>query len=503
LQKRREILIVHQDWRPPGGANAVASWVLEALKADYSLTLLTWESVPTEDINRFFGTSLRPADFKVIRPNRWLRILFKLDPGPGSLQPGAYLMRLCHRIRRRYDLVMSASVEEMDLGGPGLLYIHYPELSRFWPKYRDCGGKPLGEQLRYLARGETRPWMVLADYSLERLKQNVLLTNSDWTGSLVEKLYGVKTKTLYPPVPAAGVDEVAWDRRANGFVAASRFNPRKRMDWIVSTLAEVRGFQSDLVLHLVGSKEEVGEGPKHYRELRRLAEANSAWVRLHENLPRRELSQLIAGTRYGIHAQIDEHFGIAPAEILMSGGIPFVHASGGQVEITGRDPRLCFTTQAEAVQKILAVMGDGGAQATILADLAPRRRMFPRRAGECSLASGLWKASARRFESGWRRAVLPLTMDDGRLTIDQARATGSADLFIRSVAMGLRPTKVHEKRGVAQTLVCMSAPQLPQGDLSSVAQTYRAMSAPPASVAFIVEPEGSGSLPGQRKSRGP
>jgi hypothetical protein len=37
--------------------------------------------------------------------------------------------------------------------------------------------------------------------------------------------------------------------------------------------------------------------------------------------------------------------------------------------------------------------------------------------------------------------------------------------------MGLGPTKPHEKRGVAQTLVCMSAPQLPLGDLSSVAQT--------------------------------
>jgi hypothetical protein len=37
--------------------------------------------------------------------------------------------------------------------------------------------------------------------------------------------------------------------------------------------------------------------------------------------------------------------------------------------------------------------------------------------------------------------------------------------------MGLRPTKAHEKRGVAQTLVCMSAPQLPQGNLSFEAQT--------------------------------
>ena len=40
-----------------------------------------------------------------------------------------------------------------------------------------------------------------------------------------------------------------------------------------------------------------------------------------------------------------------------------------------------------------------------------------------------------------------------------------------SVTMGLGPRKAHEKRGVAQALVCMSAPQLPPGDLSSLAQT--------------------------------
>jgi hypothetical protein len=37
--------------------------------------------------------------------------------------------------------------------------------------------------------------------------------------------------------------------------------------------------------------------------------------------------------------------------------------------------------------------------------------------------------------------------------------------------MSLWPAKAPEKRGVAQTLVCMSALQLPQCELGSVAQT--------------------------------
>ena len=60
---------------------------------------------------------------------------------------------------------------------------------------------------------------------------------------------------------------------------------------------------------------------------------------------------------------------------------------------------------------------------------------------------------------------------------------GSADLFFRSAAFGPwmmeQPQTLENRsalpafpsRGVAQTLVCMSAPQMPQGALSSVAQT--------------------------------
>jgi glycosyltransferase involved in cell wall biosynthesis len=371
----RKILIVHQSWQPPGGANSVAAWIVEALKSHYSLSLLTWSRVNTEEINYFYGTSLQPTDFAAIYPNPLLRAMFKLDPDPGSLQPTAYLMRACHKIRRQYDLVVGAAMEEMDLGGHGLLYVHYPELSRFRPKCRDCAGEPLASKILHLLKGETRPWMILAGYSFERMKENAILANSDWTGSVVERVYGVKPRTLYPPVPGP-VAEHAWSQRGNAFLASGRYDSRKRLDWIIATLSQARERHPDVTLHLAGTKVEVGEGPKHYRELRHLVNANSNWVKMHENISRHDLSQLAAQVRYGIHAQIDEHFGIAPAEILMGGGIPFVHDSGGQVEISGHDPRLCFTTQEDAVEKITAVMRDECAQKAILESLAPRKKMF-------------------------------------------------------------------------------------------------------------------------------
>jgi hypothetical protein len=59
MGRLRKILVVHQNLQPPGGANTVAAWIVEALKSHYALTLLAWNRVNTAEINRFHGTSLQ------------------------------------------------------------------------------------------------------------------------------------------------------------------------------------------------------------------------------------------------------------------------------------------------------------------------------------------------------------------------------------------------------------------------------------------------------------
>lgn len=371
----KRILLVHQSLQPGGGANAVAAWVVEALQDHFDLTILAWDPFDAEALNRFFGTSIRTSDISIILPPPVLRWLRRLDPDEGSLIPMAYLMRVAHRIRERYALVIGTATEELDLGGPGLLYIHHPDLGRFWQKYRDCGGKPLHTKLHYLITGRTRPWMALSDYSVDRLKGHTVLANSDWTGARVESIYGIRSRTLYPPVPMAQA-QLPWEERENAFVAAGRFNRRKRLDWIVRLLGKVRERQHDLELHLLGTRETVGDSPAHYRELQSLVIANSDWITIHADVSRNEYLNLLGRVKYGIHAQIDEHFGIAPAEMLMAGCIPFVHASGGQVEISGRDERLCFTSEEDAVEKISAVIQNSTLQQVMRTSLARRRQLF-------------------------------------------------------------------------------------------------------------------------------
>jgi len=366
---RKRILLVQQTLQPPGGANAVAAWMLEALKDRYDLTVLAERQVNLPEVNRFYGTSLRQSDVSVLRPNRLIRGVLRLDPDRSSIQPVAYLMRMCRRYRRAYDLVMTAGTEEMDLGGTGLIYVHYPHLARFWAEYQDSRAGLAG-----LMRGQTRPWMLLAGYSLERMKQATMLTNSDWTRRRVHEAYGMGARTLYPPVTASR-SPLPWSVRENSFVSAGRLHTNKRMDWMIGILAKVRERHPGIRLHLAGTRDKGRQAATYYRELRSLVDANADWVQLHEDLTRDGLLELMGRCRYGIHALKGEHFGIAPAEALMAGCIPFVHDSGGQVEIAGDDPRLCYS-DADAADKIGAVLGSTDLQASLQKMLSARRELF-------------------------------------------------------------------------------------------------------------------------------
>jgi glycosyltransferase involved in cell wall biosynthesis len=108
----------------------------------------------------------------------------------------------------------------------------------------------------------------------------------------------------------------------------------------------------------------------------RVARENAPWVLLHENLSRDELVQLVSNHRYGIHANVDEHFGIAVAEMIKAGCIVFVHNSGGQVEIVGGDERLAYQTKDEAAQKIMRVIDNPNEQDSLRNYLHSRKGLF-------------------------------------------------------------------------------------------------------------------------------
>jgi glycosyltransferase involved in cell wall biosynthesis len=213
----------------------------------------------------------------------------------------------------------------------------------------------------------------IAGFSLDRLKKNVTLVNSNWTGAHVRSLLGVETRTLYPPV----VDPLPpppWAARRSDFLAVGRISPEKEYERLMRILARVRQQHPDLKLTIVGTWD---RHARHYfDELTVLASSLGSWIEFRQDLSRDEVRQLMAIHRYGIHGMRDEHFGMAPAELVRAGQIVWVPRGGGQMEIVGDEPALMYDTDDEAVEKILAVMASPAEQTRLRDLLAQRARLF-------------------------------------------------------------------------------------------------------------------------------
>ena len=196
--------------------------MLEALKSEHRITLLTWETPRLEAINRFYGTSLRPSDFELTLLPR-LHAIARRTPTPMALIKDNYLLLRCRRLAARFDVVMTAN-NEGDVGRRGIQYIHYPKLS-LRPEV------DLRWYHRLLFVVDIYRWvaMRLTGFSLERMRRNISLVNSDFIGAQIRALHGVETVTLYPPI-AGTFPAVPWECREDGFVCIGRISPEKRLD---------------------------------------------------------------------------------------------------------------------------------------------------------------------------------------------------------------------------------------------------------------------------------
>jgi glycosyltransferase involved in cell wall biosynthesis len=378
---RRRVLLVQPSIEPPGGGNAVACWMIEALKADHDVTLLTRALPNLQRANLVCGTSLGSGDFRIeIVPSTASRLAALAPPVTGlALLRDHRMLAYARRRAARFDVVITAH-NESDLGRRGIQYVHFPKLD---PRRPDLG-------LRWYQR---RPVLVAAyhracaaatGFSYARMRSNVTLVNSAWTGALVRRLHGIEPLTLYPPA-AGDFPPVAWEAREPGFGCVGRIAPEKRIDAVIDILARVRRAHPDVTLTIAGNVDDAG----YLDRVRAAARAHGEWVSFELDVPRDRLLRLLATRRYGIHGMQNEHFGMAVAELVCAGTIVFAHASGGQTEILAGDSRLLYVNDDDAVEKIGRVLGDP----VLAAEL------------RTSLAAGAERFSSARFVRGFREVV--------------------------------------------------------------------------------------------------
>ncbi len=362
------VLLVQPSLQPPGGSNGLAAWVLQALVPGHRVTVLSWRAIDVAPINRFYGTELNAGDFETLVVPRLWTVIPDLLPTPAALMRSSLLMRYTRKVCAGFDVIFGV-YNEADFGRRGIQYINFPSYLRPRP----------AADLRWYhqAKPAVAAYYSLADriagFSLDRMKSNVTLVNSDWAGEHVRRHLGGQPRTLYPPVANPGPG-LPWAERAPDFLAVGRIAPEKEYERIMRILARVRAGVPGLRLTIVGTSDRHGD--RYFNSLRAQARALGSWIQFREDLSRDELRGLMGAHRYGIHGMREEHFGMAPAEMARAGMIVWVPRAGGQMEIVGREPALMYDTDEEAAARITAALADPPKQERLRVQLATRAEIF-------------------------------------------------------------------------------------------------------------------------------
>jgi len=345
-----------------GGGERVCFTVLEALQDLYDVTLITDRRPDITEYNAYYGTDVDTAQLDVQRMPRPVGLLFELFPGRPWKFKQLVVNRYLRTIESEFGLLIS-TVNEYDLLCDSVQYIHYP----MYP--RDGPDTPGNESLLYAVYDQL--CSLVYTPSSDPLDNATLLTNSDWTASVIESAYGESARVVYPPVQTPDPDGLSWEERENGFVTIGRLAPEKRILKLIDLVVALTDRDHDLHYHIAGPR----DNNEYARQVERKADEHE-YIHLEGKVSTERLAELRATHRYGLHGMENEHFGIVVAEMAAAGMIVFTHASGGQQEILGDVDECLYSGWDNAVETIESVLNDRSQQARIRKRLTGTAQRF-------------------------------------------------------------------------------------------------------------------------------
>lgn len=350
-----------------GGSESVVMWLIEALKRDFEVTVMTTGGWDLAALNAFYGTQVSQYEVQVrIAPVPWpLRSL-----NAAALR-GACYQRFARQIAREYDLRISA-YNPTDWGLPAVHLLADFSWHSQLRKLLDPRTPGFVYQDTIARKAYLKLSKAFENPSGRNLfRDDLLIANSRWSASLVKQHCGVDCAAVIDPPVWEEFPSVPWDEREQAFVIIGRIAPEKRIEQAIEILQRVRQHGHPIKLHLCGKIESDTYG----NTVSQLCRRHADWIILEGLVSGAKKSRILTHCRFGIQMRGAEPFGISVAEMIKAGAIVFAPAQGGQVEILG-DPSLLFSTTNEAVDKILAALENSSLQSALRTHLAHRAHLF-------------------------------------------------------------------------------------------------------------------------------
>jgi glycosyltransferase involved in cell wall biosynthesis len=352
-----------------GGSESAALWGIQALRRDYAVGLVTGCPFDLDRLNEHCGTRLVGNDLRASVGSQWPRRLI----GHTDALRGSLFARYARSQAYRFEVCISG-YNLLDFGKPAIQLIAdfaFDDALRRQYDPLPEGGRRWGYWSPLLRRGYLGLAHAVGGRSGYDGSGDWVVANSHWTAGILKSRLGMScARVIYPPVVGAG-DDTPWKSRERGFVVLGRVSPEKRIDQVIRTLGRVRARGHDVVLRVIGP---IGDDAYGHR-VRGLIAENADWCIAEGALAGVAKSAMLARHRFAIHGREGEPFGIAVAEEMKAGCIPFVPREGGPAEIVGTD-ELTYAEEEEAVAKIVGVLENPARQGRLRAHLAERAACF-------------------------------------------------------------------------------------------------------------------------------
>jgi glycosyltransferase involved in cell wall biosynthesis len=331
------VAVFHNTLDLQGGADAVCLHTCAALAENHNVTLFTASKTDPSTLADRFNI---PIEVAVVQPPgaTALATAFEsLGPvvGPQLAARTTLLRALTKRRLDSFDAVVSTA-NELSLPAPSVQYVHFPQFRLDRVTATDAGVlNPLWSRL-----AAPSP----ADLATERTR---LLANSAWTADVIERCYDVRPVVCHPPVDP--IEGRPWTEREHGLLVLGRIAPDKRTLDAVEVLDRLHERGTDLTGHIVGT---APEAYREYVDRVERAATKRPYLTVETDVSRARLTDLLGCYRYGLNAKPEEHFGMAVAEYVAAGMLPFAPGDGGQVDVLEGDDRLLFDDLDGAVDRI-------------------------------------------------------------------------------------------------------------------------------------------------------
>lgn len=357
-----------------GGEKVLWAMVDKLIKEDYNVTVysnyINDKKALMANVKKYFGYDIKLSHFQFLELDTAILTDDRRDFW--TEMPGTLACFMEGLLRFKPDLIVESATRHFGYFAypilapniPRINYVHWPyagdrEVSREKQDMQDSN-KDFFTRISALNSYIVKQLFVNLPYSLLSYTLQTCYTNSRWTQDHIENSWGKgKCSILYPPCNVEEFMTPPTTPRKKKVVSFSQYRGEKRQD---IQLDMWRHFlkshpNTDVEYHMMGSVKDSGSEHIYNFVKDTIEKEGIKNFFLHRNLPFEQLKKNLQEATFGVHTMHDEHFGIAPAEMLSAGLIVLAHNSAGpKNDIIGNGTHAIHGYLADGHEKFVTML---------------------------------------------------------------------------------------------------------------------------------------------------